>query len=111
MAEMNTVTVQRANVILQISKEQLDYYLTQGYDVIDSKGNVIKASVPKDLGTLQKAFVDNQAEIERLKKQIAELKKSEIAELKKSVVNVTQEEKPEQQVKQQRTRTKKQFNK
>lgn len=103
MAEMNTVTVQRANVILQISEEQLDYYLTQGYNVIDSKGNVIKASVPKDLGTLQKAFVDNQAEIERLKKQIAELKKP--------VVKVTHEEKPEQQVKQQRTRTKKQYDK
>lgn len=109
MAEMNTVTVQRANVILQISEEQLDYYLTQGYNVIDSKGNVIKASVPKNLGTLQKAFVDNQAEIEKLKKQIAELKK-QIVELKNPVVEVTQEEKPEQQVKQQRTR-KKQYDK
>ena len=69
------VMVQRANVVLQVSPQQLDYYMSQGYDVIDEKGNVIQASVPRDLGTLQKAFVEHEAEIEDLKNQIADLKK------------------------------------
>ena len=69
----NTVMVQRANVILKVSKEQLDYYMTQGYNLIDEKGHILKASVPKDLGTLQKAYVDHEAEIKELKAQIAEL--------------------------------------
>ena len=70
-----SVMMQRANVVLQISPQQVDYYLNQGYNVIDDSGNVIKASVPKDLGTLQKAFVENAEEIKNLKTEIAELKK------------------------------------
>ncbi len=69
------VTVQRANVVLQVSPQQVDYYMTQGYNVINEQGEVIKASVPRDLGTLQKAFVENQTEIESLKTEIADLKK------------------------------------
>ena len=68
-----TVIIQRANVILRVSKEQLDYYMTQGYNLIDEEGHILKASVPKDLGTLQKAYVDHEAEIKVLKEQIAEL--------------------------------------
>ena len=70
-----TVMVQRANVILRVSKEQLDYYMTQGYNLIDEKGHILKASVPRDLGTLQKAYVDHEAEINALKEQITELTK------------------------------------
>lgn len=69
------VTVQRANVVLQISPQQVDYYLSQGYNVINEQGEVIQASVPKDLGTLQKAFVENEKTIESLQEEIADLKK------------------------------------
>lgn len=72
--EDNFVTVQRANVILTVSEQQVDYYLSQGYNVIDEHGNVIKASMPKDLGTLQKAYADHVAEIEALKEEIRKLK-------------------------------------
>lgn len=70
-----SLTVQRANVILHIAPEQLDYYMSQGYNVIDADGNVVKASVPRDLGTLQKAFVDHQNKIAELEAQIRLLKK------------------------------------
>ena len=70
-----TVTIQRANVILTISESQLEYYMTQGYNLIDERGHILKASVPKDLGTLQKAYVDHEAEIRALKVQITELTK------------------------------------
>lgn len=69
------VTVQRANVVLQISPQQVDYYLNQGYNVINEKGEVIQASIPRDLGTLQKAFVEDKNTIEALQAEIAELKK------------------------------------
>lgn len=67
------ITVQRANVILQISPQQVDYYLNQGYDIINAKGEVVQASVPKDVGTLQKAYVDHLKEIEELKNKIKKL--------------------------------------
>lgn len=69
-----TITVKRANVILGISESQLDYYISQGYDVIDETGKVIQASVPTDVGTLQKAYVDHLNEIEALKETIEALK-------------------------------------
>ena len=69
------VTIQRANVVLQVSPQQVDYYLSQGYNVINEQGEVIQASVPRDLGTLQKAFVENANIIESLHAEVADLKK------------------------------------
>ena len=69
-----TITVRRANVVLNISESQLGYYMSQGYDVIDETGKVIQASVPTDVGTLQKAYFDHLSEIEALKEEIRILK-------------------------------------
>lgn len=70
----NTITVQRANVILDISPEQKDYYLGQGFSVIDDWGHVI-----------EKTAVESNAELSaiilQLKKQLKE-KDEEIARLK-----------------------------
>ncbi len=71
--EDEKVLIQRTNVILRVSKQQVDYYLNQGYNVIDEQGNVVKASIPRDLGTLQKAYVEHLKEIEDLKMQLKEL--------------------------------------
>ena len=78
------VLVQRANVILQISPQQVDYYLNQGYNVIDEKGNVIQESIPRNLGELQKAYVDHIAEIESLKEEIRKLKEPKKTARKKT---------------------------
>lgn len=83
MPDRKTVTVQRANAILQVPEEWVDRYLDQGYDIIDAHGNVIKASMPKDLGTLQKAYVDHIKEIEELKQQVEELKQRKTGRSKK----------------------------
>lgn len=72
----NTVIVQRANVILKINPQQLDYYLSQGYSVINERGEVIQASVPRDLGTLQKAYIEHTEEIKALKAEIQTLKEA-----------------------------------
>ena len=76
-----TITVRRANVVLNISESQLGYYMSQGYDVIDETGKVIQASVPTDVGTLQKAYFDHVNEIEAMKEEIEALK-TEIESLK-----------------------------
>ena len=70
----NKVLVQRANVVLSVSPQQLDYYMTQGYDVINEQGEIVQASVPRDLGTLQKAFLEHTAKIEELEAEIQKLK-------------------------------------
>lgn len=69
------VLVQRANVVLSVSPQQLDYYKSQGFDVINEQGEVVQASVPRDLGTLQKAYVEDKNTIEGLQIEIADLKK------------------------------------
>lgn len=72
--EPRTYFVKRANVVLEVSESQLDYYMSQGYDVIDEQGNIIKASVPTDLGTLQKAYIENAETVAELKAEIEQLK-------------------------------------
>lgn len=83
MPENKLVTVQRANVVLQISEALVDRYVDQGYNVIDANGNVIKASIPRDLGTLQRAYVDQLQEIDALKKEIEQLKQKKVSRTKK----------------------------
>lgn len=74
MDDRKVITVQRANTVLQVPEEWVDRYIDQGYNVIDNKGNVIKKSIPRDLGTLQKAYVEHTAKIEELEAEIEELK-------------------------------------
>ena len=83
MPDRKTVTVQRANVILDVPEEWLDRYLDEGYSVIDAKGNIIQSAIPKNVGTLQKAYVDHIKEIEELKKQVEELKQKKTGRPKK----------------------------
>lgn len=83
MDDRKTVTVQRANTILQVPEEWVDRYIDQGYDVLDNKGNVIQKSIPKDLGTLQKAYVEHTAKIKELEKEIEQLKMKKAGRQKK----------------------------
>lgn len=82
---VDIVKVRRGNVFLKVSADDVQRYLAKGYDVVDANGNVIKASVPKDLGTLQKAFTDKSNEIQKLKDEIAQLK-AQLEEAKKQPV-------------------------
>lgn len=66
--------VRRANVVLEVKDDQLERFVDMGYDVIDDAGNVIQKSVPTDIGTLTKAYMEHEAEIEKLKAELAELK-------------------------------------
>lgn len=83
------VTVRRANVVLQVPADQAESFYAKGYDIIDAKGNVLKESVPTNLGTLQKAFVEHKARIKELEHELEELK-AETSENKRSRKKATE---------------------
>lgn len=70
------ITVKRANVILTIENDEVDKYLEKGYDVIDGSGKVVQTGAPKNIGALQIALQQKDAEIAELKKEIERLKAS-----------------------------------
>ena len=71
---IDTILVQRANVLLRVTPEEKDKYVAQGYNVIDESGKVIEKSVPTDVRALQRAFVEHEAEITELKAELVALR-------------------------------------
>ena len=74
--EQELVKVERANVVLRVPKDAVSRYMDQGFNVVDNDGNVIQASVPRDLGTLQLAYVQHTEKIKQLEAEIESLKAS-----------------------------------
>lgn len=72
----DTITVQRANVILDVSPDEKDYYLGQGFAVVNDKGEVVEETTIVSAEALTRR-------IEQLERVIAE-KDAEIAKLKAS---------------------------
>lgn len=66
--------IQKANVVLRVKDSEVEYYLNLGYNLIDEQGKVIRESIPNDMHTLQKHFIDSKKIIEGLKKENAQLK-------------------------------------
>ena len=82
---MDTIRVQRANVILDVPSDEKANYMAKGYSVIDVKsGKIIEEAVSNDVATLQvqlknanKKLADKDAEIKKLKAEITKLKKAQ----------------------------------
>lgn len=71
-------TVQRANVILQVSDDAdvLQKYRDKGYDIIDNDtGKVLEKAVPHEAGALQALVTELQETVDAQAKEIAELQK------------------------------------
>lgn len=68
------VDVKRDNVVLSIEEEDVERYFAKGYSVLDKFGNVVKASVPSDVGTLRKAFVEHTELLKQKDNEIADLR-------------------------------------
>lgn len=47
------ITVQRANVILQVPEDAKQYYMNQGYSVINDKGEIVEEATLTDVASLQ----------------------------------------------------------
>lgn len=87
---MKTVTVRRANVVLQVEEDNVDKYIADGYSVIDEYGNVIKKSAPQTIQDYQDIIADLQRQLALANKEIEVLKqissKSESVKQKADVV-------------------------
>ena len=62
------IRIQRANVVLDIRKDNLEYYMEKGYNQVDLLGNVVTSAIPQDVNFLKTSY-------ERDKQQIADLQK------------------------------------
>lgn len=74
---MDTITVKRANVVLDISPDQKDYYLGQGFSVVDSTGSVVEETTKLTLEALNHKIVKMQKIIDEKDAEIARLKNSQ----------------------------------
>ena len=72
----DTIMVQRANVILSISPDQKDYYLGQGYAVIDETGKVVEETTALSVEALNRKVKELQEIIKSKDAEIAKLKGS-----------------------------------
>lgn len=70
------IRVERGNVVLHVFEEEKRHYLQLGYNVTDEMGNIIEESVPRDMGTLQRFYVDGKKKIAELEARVKELEES-----------------------------------
>lgn len=72
---MNTIRVQRANVILDIRQDEKARYMEMGYSVIDTKTcKVIEEALSNDVNTLRTEVISLRKTLAEKDKEIAELK-------------------------------------
>ena len=82
---MDTIRVQRANVILDVPSDEKSNYMAKGYSVIDVKsGKIIEEAVSNDVATLQvqlknanEKLASKDAKIKKLEAEITKLKKAQ----------------------------------
>lgn len=77
------VTVQRANVILDIKECEVDRYLNNGFNVIDERGNVLQSAKPVTIEQFQQAYMEQRRMNDVLLNENAKLKQ-EIESLKQA---------------------------
>lgn len=76
--------VEKGNVVLDILDNEIETYLNKGYDVVDESGKVVRACVPRNVQTLQLAYINNTKEIAELKERIAQLEEEVKSKTKKA---------------------------
>ena len=82
---MDTIRVQRANVILDVPSDEKANYMAKGYSVIAAKsGKIIEEAVSNDVATLQvqlknanEKLASKDAKIKKLEAEITKLKKAQ----------------------------------
>lgn len=70
----NTITVRRANVILDISPDDKKKYLDMGYVVINATtGEILEESISNDVATLQANVVELKGKLAKAESVIEDL--------------------------------------
>lgn len=70
------ITVERRNTVLDIAEEDLDYYMSMGFNQVDKNGKIIKKAIPTSIEELRKAYIEQLSEIESLKAEIKRLRRA-----------------------------------
>lgn len=65
--------VERGNVVLQVKDYEVQHYLNLGYNLTDEAGNILKKSIPTNIGELQTAYLEHTKKIAELEDTIAKL--------------------------------------
>lgn len=65
--------VERGNVVLQIKDYEVQHYLNLGYNLTDEAGNILRKSIPTNIGELQTAYLEHTKKIAELEDTIAKL--------------------------------------
>lgn len=65
--------VERGNVVLQVKDYEVQHYLNLGYNLTDETGNILKQSIPTNLGELQAAYLEHTTKITELEDTVAKL--------------------------------------
>lgn len=76
---MEVVKVRKANKVLDVPVSRLGYYLSEGFDQVDSKGNIVKSAtggktVPvAEFGKVVAKLDEAKAHIAELESKVADL--------------------------------------
>jgi uncharacterized small protein (DUF1192 family) len=65
--------VERGNVVLTVKEHEVQHYLNLGYNLTDEAGNILRKSIPTNIGELQSAYLEHTKKIAELEDTIAKL--------------------------------------
>lgn len=71
------IFVQRANVILEVKAEDKDFYMQNGYSVIDQNGTVLEKAMSNDVNELRVQVKELTEKLAQANATIAELRKAQ----------------------------------
>jgi 23S rRNA maturation mini-RNase III len=89
------VRIERGNVVLKVQEHEVQRYLKLGYNVTDNTGKVLQEALPNDVGTLQKAYVEQKKRIEELETIVSKLTAENTQLAKSAKSTTTKTKKPE----------------
>lgn len=78
---MDKILVRRANVVIEVNPEDKQFYMDNGYSVVDKFGEVVESAMPVDPNALKVQIGELTKKLEEANKTIAKLK----ADLKNAV--------------------------
>ena len=67
------IYAERGNKVVSISEDAISRYVEQGYVIKDASGKILRDTVPTDMASLKKAFIECREENKALKEEIAKL--------------------------------------
>jgi len=78
---MDKILVRRANVVIEVNPEDKQFYMDNGYSVVDEAGKVVESAMPIDTNALKVQVGELTKKLEEANKTISKLK----ADLKNAV--------------------------